>query len=77
MQDKWITYVGEAWELFSKVGFGNNYWQEYTLDKKGYLLVYTSESNPEYPEHIPYIVETKIILGKYKKGVIIRFDLVE
>lgn len=65
----------EEWDVKARIGFGGRYWQEYSLDKKGYLLVYTSVNEPEFPENLPYIIETRSLLCYLGKGAIYEFAM--
>jgi predicted transcriptional regulator len=66
------------WEKLYRTGYGGRHWQEFHLDhKKRSIFVYTDDQNPEFPEDIPYIAETKEIVGHLKNGPIFKFDLVE
>lgn len=72
------NYVNEEkWLKMGRIGFGNNYWQEYSLDEKGSLYVYTSILKPEFPEDVPYIAETQYLVSRLNRGAVYKFALVE
>lgn len=71
-----IDIMSESeWDALYKVGYGNRYYQEYSLDEKGYIYILTDPANPEWPTDIPFIMESKTRMRKEDCGVVYKFVL--
>lgn len=72
-----IYMTQSKWEKMGRVGFGDRHFQEYSLDEREYVYILTNDDRPQFPEHIPYIVETLEVIGTVNKGTIFKMALAE
>ncbi len=40
------------WDKMGKIGYGDYFYQEYSLDEPGYVYVQTSNTSPQLPVHL-------------------------